>query len=335
MEQTFLVVGYRQTRYAVAVQAVREVVWLPALAPFQELPPHIVGVFNLRGRIVPVLDLGARFGFERRPARLQDQVVVVEDGPHCLGLLVNELHDVSAVPSDAIEPVGHFQLPGGQTRFLRGVVKGDDGLLMLLDLSALLQLAADLGPLGSEAEPCDTLPLASEEDEIFRARARQLAQLPEQPTQAHQLSYALIRLDGEGFGLEVGAVREFVRLHGLTPIPCSPPHLAGNMNLRGDILTVVDVRPLLGLRTLASPTDVVVMAMDELVFGLLVEGVEDVFSVAAASVTPQPRPDAYPDALCPGVVMHGDQAVSLIDSHQLIASLLARRQPSVPASRFS
>src|SRR5665811_2304944 len=67
MDQTYLIFGHRGARYGLNVRAVREIVWLPELSPIEELPPYIAGVFNLRGRIVPVMDLGLRFGHPREP----------------------------------------------------------------------------------------------------------------------------------------------------------------------------------------------------------------------------------------------------------------------------
>jgi purine-binding chemotaxis protein CheW len=61
---------------------------------------------------------------------------------------------------------------------------------------------------------------------------------------------ALVALGGEEMGVELGAVREFVSVSSVAPVPCCPPHILGQINLRGDIVTLVDVR--LALRTPCS-----------------------------------------------------------------------------------
>ncbi len=330
MEQTFLVVGYRSARYAVDALAVREVIWLPELAPIEELPPFICGVFNLRGQVVPVMDLGLRFSHGRSPRRLQDRVVVIEEGRHCLGILVNELHDVVSVPSAAIEPAGHFQLPGGETRFLRGAVKLEDALLMLLDIAVLLHEAADLELPDIDSADLSTTPTQGEDDEIFRTRARLLAQVPGQKEHAAQLVYALIRLDGELFGLDVGVVGEFVHLRGLTPIPCSPAHVAGHMNLRGHILTLIDIRPVLGLGAALAAPQVVVLKIGAIEFAVLAEAIEDVVSFSPANIARAADAPAEGSAnLCHGVLTLAGRVASLIDSSRLLAALQARSPATI------
>src|SRR5665647_2867557 len=76
MDQTYLIFGHRGARYGLDVRAVRELVWLPELSPIEELPPYIAGVFNLRGQVVPVMDLGLRFGHARKPFLTSDRIIV-------------------------------------------------------------------------------------------------------------------------------------------------------------------------------------------------------------------------------------------------------------------
>ena len=75
MATPYLMVGFRDSRYALEAVAVREIVWLPRLEPIVEQPPHVRGIFNLRGRVVPVIDLGVRFGYGPSPAAAEHRVV--------------------------------------------------------------------------------------------------------------------------------------------------------------------------------------------------------------------------------------------------------------------
>ena len=141
MDQTYLIFGHRGARYGLDVRAVREIVWLPELAPIEELPPYITGVFNLRGRVVPVMDLGLRFGHARAPYLTSDRIIVIDSGEARVGVVANELHDVSAIPQAAIEDVRSYQGAGGHAQFVCGEAKLDEGLAMLLDVDALLRSA--------------------------------------------------------------------------------------------------------------------------------------------------------------------------------------------------
>lgn len=333
MQHTFLVVGYRKARYALDARAVQEVVWLPELSPIEEMPPYIRGVFNLRGEVVPVLDLGLRFGYEREQAAAQDRVVILTEGSHRIGIVVHELHDVAAVSDDAVEAVGKFQLPGGQTRYLRGAVMQDDGLLMLLDSAALLHEAVALEPIAAPPA-ADDRRIDDDADEVFLARARELSRAVQQQDNAARASYALIRLGGERFGLDVGVVREFVHLRGLTPVPCAPAHVAGNVNLRGEILTVIDIRALLGVPSAIPAAEVAVLSVADMPFGLLAEAIEDVVSISTTDISPAPSGGAAGNAeLCPVVASLVQGFASLIDAERMMTALQLPGRPAAGAPR--
>ena len=89
MEQSYLIFCHRGARYGIDVGFVREIVWLPALAPVEESPLHVVGIFNLRGRVVPVIDLGLRFGHPRQPCLISDCVIVIDCGPMLMGIIAS------------------------------------------------------------------------------------------------------------------------------------------------------------------------------------------------------------------------------------------------------
>src|SRR4051812_19209892 len=102
MTDSYLVFGLRESRYAISVALVREIVWLPELAQVDELPPDVAGVFDLRGSVVPVVDLLARFGRARAPLRTTDQVIVLGTAAARVGVIANELHDVADIPAASI-----------------------------------------------------------------------------------------------------------------------------------------------------------------------------------------------------------------------------------------
>lgn len=328
MDQTYLIFGHRGARYGLDVRAVREIVWLPELSPIEELPPYISGVFNLRGQVVPVMDLALRFGHAHEPFLPSDRVIVIGSDETRLGVVANELHDVSAIPQAAIEDVRSNQGAGGHTQFVLGEAKLDEGLVMLLDIDALLRSAPSEEALAVHAPSGSTeelLPLfgklSKEEAELFRSRAHSLAQVQETGEHAGLEAYAVIRLDGELFGLGLDLVREFSHLRGVTPLPCCPPHILGNMNLRGDILTLVDIRPALGLAITGAMNEVVVVRIGELRLGLPATEIADVVHLAPSDITAVPvGSDRAGKAYCKGVATVGGQAIGILDFEKMLAA---------------
>ena len=124
----------------------------------------------------------------------------------------------------------------------------------------------------------------AEEKAIFRQRAENLAITAEEQQQKldEQIPLAVINLEGEYFGLNLELVREFTKVSSLTPIPCCPEHILGNMNLRGEILTLVDICPSLNIdktTTEIQGSQAVVVEVDEIIAGLTVDEVLDVIYI--------------------------------------------------------
>jgi purine-binding chemotaxis protein CheW len=324
MDLVTLIVGYRKTRYALDARSVQEIVWLPELAPIEEMPPYIRGVFNLRGDVVPVLDLGIRFGHDQEQLSLHDRIVVVTDGGYRIGILVHELHDVASVSRDGIEPVSNFQIPGGQTRYLHGAVMQDDTPLMLLDTRALLNEAVFMAPIDPPATVDATRGTIDDAGELLRARAKDLARKAEVVNDAGVATYAVMRLGGERFGIDIGVVIEFVHLRRLTPIPCAPLHVAGSVNLRGDILTVLDIRQILGVSAVNPADEIAVLRINATPFGVLVEAIDDVLTIRQDTVRPAPESSiSAGSGVCTTTITDAQGVISLIDAVRLIDSALA------------
>jgi purine-binding chemotaxis protein CheW len=116
----------------------------------------------------------------------------------------------------------------------------------------------------------------SEEKAIFRQRADDLKLSSESLKVINELMpLAVIGFDNEYFALDLELVREFTDIGNLTPIPCCPNHIVGNMNLRGEIVTLVDIRNVLNLPRVpvSIGSQVVVVQVDDIVAGLPVDRV--------------------------------------------------------------
>ncbi len=274
----------------------REIVPLPEIIPLEETPAYVVGVVNLRGRIVPVIDLNLRFGHLPQPCRMEDCVVVLEWAGSAFGIIVDTVQNVHDIAQNEIAPIPSY---GGEARvapqFLTGLVKLGEQVVMLLHLESLLCLSqspkerrgtGESDPrVKSNAFCSDATP---EEKAVFRERALSLAQPPEDQDQAGLLPIALVRLSDELFGIDLQVIREFVELRNVTPVPCCPEHIVGQMNLRGDIITLIDIADALGLPPTRgrSGRKVVVVNNVEMGAGVLVDEVLDVLYLRAADVAP-------------------------------------------------
>jgi purine-binding chemotaxis protein CheW len=145
MQGTTLAIGDEQIvvldlggeAYGVEIGRVEEIIRMQAITRIPNGPAFIEGVTNLRGRVIPVLDLRKRFGLPASEATRRSRIDVGELGEHTVGLVVDGVSEVLLVGSDAVEPPSTL-VTSADSAFLRGVAKLEERLILLLDLSRIL-----------------------------------------------------------------------------------------------------------------------------------------------------------------------------------------------------
>lgn len=140
MEKDVQVVGFRIGRetFGLPIGSVREIVRVPEITSVPNAPDFIEGVINLRGRIIPVVDLRKRFGEAVGAPSKKNRIVVVEVESRSIGLMVNSASEVLKIPPSEIEPP-HSVFQEGDLNYITGVGKLHGRLVILLDLSKILQ----------------------------------------------------------------------------------------------------------------------------------------------------------------------------------------------------
>lgn len=140
MEKELQVVGFRIGRetFGLPISIVREIVRVPEITSVPNAPDYIEGVINLRGRIIPVVDLRKRFGEPVNEPSKKHRIVVVEIESRRIGLLVNSASEVLKIPPSEIE-APHNVFQEGELDYITGVGKLRGRLVILLDLSRILQ----------------------------------------------------------------------------------------------------------------------------------------------------------------------------------------------------
>jgi purine-binding chemotaxis protein CheW len=334
-----LIFALHGSPFAVSALAVCEIIPLPELTLLVELPSYIAGVINLRGKVVPVIDLNLRMGQAPQAYRVKDSVILLEDRGALVGIIVNEVCRVRSIPDEEVQLPSSI-LPGHDekpvARFLRGTAKVDDDLVMLLHLENVLRLPEHMRLTELEENPVDCAPSAErsfcpqatpEEKAVFRARAQDLKQPLANQQSSGLIPLAVVGLNQEYFAMDLAIVREFSTLRSVTPVPCCPPHVVGQMNLRGDILTLVDIRSALQMPLASTRNNnsgditgqVVVIQNDALLFGVLVDEVFDVVNIQPAEIRAVPAAvQALNAEFLRGTAPFGETMLSILDLPQIL-----------------
>ena len=125
--------------YGLDIARVFEIIRHQPVTPVPRAPAFVKGVINLRGRIIPVVDLRGRFCMPETEATKESRIVVAESGSTRVGLIVDSVSEVLLVPMDAIEATPEVAA-GDDAEYLRGIAKLGDRLVLLLELDGLFGL---------------------------------------------------------------------------------------------------------------------------------------------------------------------------------------------------
>lgn len=123
--------------YGVPITKVQEIIPMTAPTRLPQAPNFVEGIINLRGRIIPIIDLKKRFEMGSSEITNETRSVVVEVEGHTVGIIVDEVSEVLRLPVDNIEPAPTI-IGGIAAEYLTGVGKVDDRLLILLDMDKIL-----------------------------------------------------------------------------------------------------------------------------------------------------------------------------------------------------
>jgi purine-binding chemotaxis protein CheW len=129
-----------EARFGLDVSRVQEIVRQAEVTPVPASPPALAGLMNLRGRIVPVIDLRALLGLPATTELASAIHVIVRDGDEPVSLLADRIADVHRADDDALEPLPATVGPP-HTAVVQGVRRADDDMLLVLDLDAVLRHA--------------------------------------------------------------------------------------------------------------------------------------------------------------------------------------------------
>ena len=139
MAETIQVVSFKlgSEEYGVDIAQVQEINRMVAITHVPRAPQFMEGVINLRGQLIPIIDLRTRFGMPRAEHTKNTRIVVTEIGAKRVGMVVDSVSEVLRLPVEQIEAAPDM-ITGVGTEYIRGVGKIEDRLIILLDLARII-----------------------------------------------------------------------------------------------------------------------------------------------------------------------------------------------------
>lgn len=302
--------------FAFPMSRVREIIRMPALVRVPLSPASLDGLANLRGAILPVVDLRSCCGLERQPHEDSTRVIVLNSAAP-LGVVVDRVAAVLSVEPDEVQDVAGITSTL-DSELLEAVLRrrGDDQMIAVLDVLGLV-------------------------DEQFPAMTRQalaagsVAVAVEQDTESEGLADVVelvsFVVDGQEYALPIQQVQEIVQSpEAVSHIPNSDPRVLGVMDLRGALLPVVSLRRIFNLpqAALDRSNRVVVVHLEDagserVTVGVVMDTVREVLRVPRDVVDDLPAflaesgQAAEVDAVCR--LDHGKRVVSVLSAQRLFS----------------
>src|SRR3984957_6293905 len=238
---TFLL---KDEEFGFDIMSVQEIIRLPKMAKVPRTPAYVDGIANLRGVVLPVIDMRTRFGMERAEETDRTRVLVVDIDGVKTGLRVDRVKQVTRVMRSEIEPPP-AAIRGTSSDYLEGVVKLDKGQRIVMALNAahvceigVTRAASAKGAAGSESALQD----GGSKTRVDKSGSAD--------TEVQKL--VTFRIAKEEFAFHMEHVREILRVQTPNQVPDVPDYVLGVLTVRGQILPVIDLRRLLQQRSLAD-----------------------------------------------------------------------------------
>ena len=139
MEQQLVIFELANEFYGINIAVVESIIKMQAITQLPQTPPYVKGVTNLRGSVLPVIDLRIRFALDTKEDTRQTRIIIVTMGSIKVGVVVDGVSEVLRVSEESIEPLPPM-VNSVNSVFLKGIVRLENRLIILLELGKVLDL---------------------------------------------------------------------------------------------------------------------------------------------------------------------------------------------------
>lgn len=136
-EDKYLTFVLNKEDFGIEIRYVTEIIGIQNITEVPDMPPYVKGVINLRGKVIPVMDIRLRFGVEERAYDDRTCIIVININEQPVGLIVDRVLEVLDIPKGEIEPPPKMR-KGKNNKFIQGMGKVGDQVKILLDANKLL-----------------------------------------------------------------------------------------------------------------------------------------------------------------------------------------------------
>jgi len=257
--------------YAFDIMHVKEIIRVPEITAVPNASYYIEGGVSIRNHLLPIVNMRSFFGMEEAAITDQSRVIIIDLGNMSAGFKVDRVMEVIRVPKNVIEPPP-VVFSSSESEQIRGVAKLNQGTRLLMCLNAQNLLSAAI-----------VKELVGETEEILEEK------LDKQLMEEEQL--VAFRLGNEEFAIKITDVQEINRYTEVVRMPGTPAYFDGLVNLRGNIIPVLNLRRRFNLEERANDdsTRIIIVDVGNQKNGVVVDSVSEVLRFERNLVEETPK----------------------------------------------
>ncbi len=290
--------------YAIGIMKVKEIIRAPQIVKVPNCEAYIEGVVSIRNNLLPIINLRTYFGMEHLDVSDYTRILVVDMGNFTAGIMVDKVSEVLRVPKSIIQPPPKFTVQSGEQ--LQGVAKLNNGerMILMLEPSKLIS-AEELSGIGG----VDGSYEHTEQKSIER-----------QALDEEQL--VTFKIESEEYGVKIANVQEINRMTEVTKIPRAPYFIEGIVNLRGNVIPVLNLRRLFKLpdKPISDATRIIIVDFEGKRTGIVVDSVSEVLRFEKNLV------EAPPEVLSSGIDSDYVEGVGKLEGSRRMILILNTRK---------
>ncbi len=271
--------------YGVDLDSIGEVVPTETMKKKRGGPPYLAGVISARGRTIPVVDLQKKFDLEPAPYTEKSRVITLESQPYGFGIVANAVTEILSIAADEIKASPQVIAPGAGASHIQAVamLEGGQRLAILLDTAHILAQ--------KEIDALKKIKGIEIETETRQAKSAAGAAAD---------AYLIFEIGAMEFAIQLNALAEVIPFQAPSPVPKAPTRVRGLLSIKGELVSVIDLRGQLGLPKAKPGVEkrMLVLRRGEDRYALAVDAVSEILRLPASDLAPSPKIIKGVDADC-------------------------------------
>ena len=266
-------------KYALPLANVLAVTQLPKLDYPQKLPSNFVGVMNFNNMVLNVMDIRFYLNMEVNPYSVSNKLIIAKTDEAMFGIIVDEILNITDFANSKIERLPFIS----NTQIIESIYSHDGENISIINAYALEKIIKNGYP-DAGIDVCSLFPKDKESLQIFQSRSQILSQRVENAVIKNIFSdnkFLSFKLNNTVYCIKLKYVKEITNASNILSIPCSADYIQGLMTIRGDFITVLNLKKFLNFANAEIPmkSKVIVINSSDFKLGFLADDIEDMIDV--------------------------------------------------------